>query len=272
VILLLSQGAVRGAEQPSSPLTRAEKEEFLLKAAVAAERRTAARPYAWRVTLDDGRLKHDAAVEAEDGTTPFRRNCRFNVAAYELDKILELHLVVPSVARVMNGHPASLTWWEDDFAMSEQDRRARRVEPPDTKRWDGQMQAVRLFDELIANRYRKVGPELDSSRADDGPSSHAWGELLILRDWRIALIDHTATFGRRKQLEHPESLTRCDRALLAKLRGLTRETFEQRLATLLSPPQLDALDARRVLLVKHFDEQIARRGEDAVLYDLAPRR
>jgi hypothetical protein len=35
----------------------------------------------------------------------------------------------------------------------------------------------------------------------------------------------------------------------------------------LSPQQLDALEVRRSLLVRHFDELIAGKGEAAVLYD-----
>jgi hypothetical protein len=69
-------------------ITHVETEQFLLHASIIGERRTAAQRYAWRVTLDDGRRKHDAAVETEDGTTPTQRNYRFNVAAYELDKAL----------------------------------------------------------------------------------------------------------------------------------------------------------------------------------------
>ena len=68
------------------------------------------------------------------------------------------------------------------------------------------------------------------------------------------------------------SATRCDRALLRKLRELNKDVFEQQLAKYLSAEQLDALEARRALIVKHFDDHIARRGEADVLYDLPPRR
>lgn len=126
------------------------------------------------------------------------------------------------------------------------------------------MQAVRLFDELISNMYRAVSPghDLDAS----------WGDLLITRDWRIWLIDHTRTFRIGKQLENPQSLTQCDRTLLGKLRGLNKEGLKAKVGKYLTPEQLDGLEARRELLVKHFDEQIARKGEGAVLYHLPPGR
>lgn len=277
LFILLLPAATHVQEQrvaPSSLITRAEREEFLLQAGIVSERLLPGQLYAWRVSLDDGKRKHDAAVETEDGTTPTLRNYRFNVAAYELDKALQLDLVPPSVVRTVNGRPASVTWWVDDVAMAERDRREKKIEPPDAESWNKQMQAVRVFDELISNPYRNMSPERDvSTTCDNGPPpDYAWGELLITRDWRMWLIDHTGTFRICKQLEHPQSLTRCDRALLGKLRELSKEVFQQKLAKYLSPGQLDALDARRALLVKHFDEQIARKGEGAVLYDLPPRR
>jgi hypothetical protein len=39
----------------------------------------------------------------------------------------------------------------------------------------------------------------------------------------------------------------------------------------LSSQQLEALDVRRTLIVKHFDALIASKGEKAVLYDLPAR-
>jgi hypothetical protein len=56
------------------------------------------------------------------------------------------------------------------------------------------------------------------------------------------------------------------------LRELNQEVLQQKLGKYLTPEQLDGLEARWVLLVKHFDEQITSKGEGAVLYDLPPRR
>ena len=52
---------------------------------------------------------------------------------------------------------------------------------------------------------------------------------------------------------------------------LSKARLHQALGKYLSAPQLDALEIRRVLLVRHFDHQIERKGEADVLYDL-PRR
>jgi hypothetical protein len=218
----------------------------------------------WRAGLDDGARKHDAAVETADGSDPTGRNYRFNVAAYELDKALGLHLVPPSVARQVSGRPAAVTWWVDDVALTELDRRRKGIGPPDLETWNRQMQAVRVFDELISNTYRDISPPLYLNTV--------WDNLLITRDWTIWITDHTGAFRTRRRLESPESLTRCDRALLGRLRELNRELLQRTLGQYLSAEQLDTLELRRELLVKHFDEQIARKGEAAVLYDRPVRK
>jgi|SRR5688572_3757162 len=244
--------------------TRAAMEAFLSRANVVSDPGPAAGA-SWRVTLDDGTRKHDAAVQTADGSDPTGRHFRYNVAAYELDKALGLNLVVPSIERqVAGGRPASLTWWLDNFAMNEIDRRRKRVEPPDQESWNRQMQAVRVFDELISNTYRDTSPALYLNSV--------WDNLLITTDWTIWLTDHTGAFRVRNQLADPESLTRCDRALLRRLRELNRNDLQRLLGKYLSLRQLDALEVRRAILVRHYDEEIATRGEPAVLYDLPARR
>ena len=244
--------------------TRAAMESFLSSARIVSDPGPTAGA-SWRVTLDDGTRRHVAAVETVDGSDPTRRNFRFNVAAYELDKALGLNLVVPSVERrLADGRQASLTWWLENFAMNEVDRRRKRVEPPDRQSWDRQMQAVRVFDELISNTYRDTSPALYLNSV--------WDNLLITTNWVIWLTDHTGAFRVRNQLADPESLRQCDRTLLRRLRELNRNDLERLLAKYLSLPQLDALEARRAILVKHYDEQIATRGEAAVLYDRPARR
>ena len=250
---------------PSPPLTHGDKEEFLSRARIVIEASLPENPgTSWRTTLDDGNQKHPATVDTSTSEDRSQRDYRSNVAAYELDKMLTLGLVVPSVERVVNGQPASVTWWLDDFLMSEQDRHIKKTEPPDAERWSKQTQAVRVFDELIANAYRPMSPASYTSKL--------WDNLLITREWQIGLIDHTRAFGITPQLQHPESLTQCDRTVLAKLRTLNQGDMARQLGRYLTSGQLDALEARRALIVTRFERQIAANGERAVLYDLPPRR
>ena len=266
VVLWVLPTFAHGQQQPaaaSSFVTRVEREAFLATAHFATDPPTDGRP-SWRASLDDGTRKHDASVVTADGSGPTRGNYKFNVAAYELDKLLGLNLVPPTVERPVNGSPASVIWWLDDFAMNEADRRRKRIDPPDQNRWDRQVQAVRVFDELISNTYRDTAPALYLNSV--------WDNLLITTDWTIWITDHTGAFRIRQVLEDPDTLARCPRSLLGRLRELTRMRLQQTLERYLSSQQLDALEVRRALLVKHFNGRIASHGEGLVLYDLPPRR
>lgn len=265
VVVVLS-GAVYGEDQggtPSSLETRAEREVFLSKAGVVTETPTDGRR-SWRATLGDGTRRHDASVVTDDGSGPTRSDYRYNVAAYELDKLLGLNLVLPSVERPVSGRPASVIWWVDDFAMNELDRRRKGIDPPDPDSWDRQVQAVRVFDELISNTYRDTAPPLYLNTV--------WDNLLITSDWGIWLTDHTGAFRTRHDLQDPDSLVRCPRIVLGRLKTLNKDRLHQVLGRYLSAEQLNALEVRRVLLVKHFDLQIQEKGEASVVFDLPPRR
>ena len=249
---------VREPDARSYPELRADQEAFLSMAPVVTPAPTDGKR-TWRATLATGTRTHDASINTEDGTAFTRQDHRFNVAAHELDKLLGLNMTVPTIERAVGGRPASVTWWLDDFAMSEIDRRKRALEPPDPQRWSAQMHAVRIFDELISNTYRDPSPGLYLNSV--------WDNLLITKDWTIWLIDHTAAFRVRTQLQDPESLVRCPRPLLRKLREVDRDLLQGALGKYLTAQQLDALETRRALLVRHFDDAIARNGESAVLYD-----
>ncbi len=213
-----------------------------------------------RLTLDNGSVRHDAAVQTVDvkkttfETTMgvelnFRDAWQFNVAGYELAKLLNLNMVPPYIERTISGKPASVSWWVDD-AMMERERFQKKIRPPDTDDWNRQMHAVRVFNELIANT--------DANMTN----------MLITKDWRVWMIDFSRAFRMTRTLHRPKSLTRVDRTLLTGLRGLTEERLQQALGRWLNKPEIQGMLARRDLIVEIFDAETAAKGEAAVLYDL----
>ena len=96
-------------------LSRAEMEEFLLTARVVQKKELSMGiTNSQRATLDDGRLKHDAHIQIVDiqkasfqtasrTELNFRDSYKFNMAAYELDKLLEVNMVPVSVERKVVG-------------------------------------------------------------------------------------------------------------------------------------------------------------------------
>jgi hypothetical protein len=245
---------------PATP-TRPAMEEFLLKAKIVSQRPLSLGvTNSRRATLDDGGLKHDAHIQTVDisktsfqtdrGTEFNFRDCyKYNMAAYELDKLLDLNMVPVSVERKVGGNLAAVTWWVND-SMLELDRKKRKMEPPDQHLWNQQMYLCRVFDQLIYNTDRNLG------------------NLFVTKDWKILMIDHTRAFRTMKELKSPKDLVQCDRKLLAKLRELNREALELKLGHYLTKMEIDGLLSRRDRILKFFDEQVAQKGEGAVLFDL----
>ena len=236
-------------------------EEFLLHAKVVEQKNLSKGiTNSQRAVLDDGKLRHDAHIQTVDiSKTSFQtpqgnelnfRDCyKFNVAACELDKLLELNMVPVSVERKV-GNMAAVTWWVDDTWMTELERKNKKIEPPDQLYWNQQMYDCRVFDQLIYNTDRNLG------------------NLVISKDWKIWLIDHTRAFRDMKDLRSPKDLVECDRKLLAKLRELNKEILTKELGHYLTQMEIEGLLARRDKIVHFFDEQIAQKGETAVLFDL----
>jgi hypothetical protein len=247
--------------------TDAEQEAFLTEAKVVKTRAAGGGGItgALRATLRLGELQHDALVQSIDEEKPFmdlargrelefRDSYKNNVVAYRLDRLLGLGMVPVTVVRVHEGKKAGFTWWVDDVQMDERARLAKKIGVPDTVAWNRQMWVVRLFDQLIYNTDRNLG------------------NLLIDKDWRIWMIDHTRAFKMFTEPKSPKNLaTQCARGLLEALRHLDHATFAEATKDLLSEGQVKGLLARRDFIVKYYDERIKVAGEAVVLYDLPTR-
>jgi len=114
---------------------------------------------------------------------------------------------------------------------------------PDVQRFSKQIQVMKIWDELIQNKDRNRG------------------NLLWTSDWTLWLIDHTRAFRLDKKLQNPNDLTRCERGLLDGLQRLTAESLAQAVGSSLTKAEQEAVMARRDLLVKHFEDRLAKLGE-----------
>ena len=96
-----------------------------------------------KFTLDNGRFEFHACYKNVDehrrGLTKmetgvevdFKDSWMFEVAAYELDKLLGLGMVPATVERDFEGKDGSVQLWIEN-AMTEKVRKEKHLEPPDT--------------------------------------------------------------------------------------------------------------------------------------------
>jgi hypothetical protein len=252
-----------------TPTTDAEREHFLLEAEVVKLKGAPGGiTGSYRAQLKLGDFVHDAHVQPHDEyksqlqlgsglEVDFRDTWRNNVAAYRLDRMLGLGMVPVTVVRrdPRSARLASFTWWVDDVLMLERERYGKKIHSPDPETWNRQMYVTRVFDQLIYNFDRNLG------------------NLVIDKDWRIWMIDHTRAFKVFKQLRKPKDLGEtCDAELLASMRALQKPALQEAMKGLLDEGQVEGLLGRRDAIVRIYDKRIAEQGADKVLYHLPPRR
>jgi hypothetical protein len=250
--VLAQQASTLAAAAPTAvtaapSLTPAEQVEFLERAEIgrikAASKGIAGTQ---RATLTTGAVIHDASIQMIDEAKAqmqtarrvefgFRDYWGFNVAAYRLGVMLGLDTIPPSVPRQFRGRDAAFTWWVDDVLMDEEERIKQKRQPPSPGRWAEQMHVLRVFDELIANTDRNQG------------------NMLIDKNWKIWFIDHTRAFRSNTTLQAPNTIVRCDRALLEAMKTLSLPALRAQLDDYLTKTQMEALLKRRDLLVKRLE-------------------
>jgi hypothetical protein len=233
---------------PSTALTLDEQEAFLKKAKVLRTRGASKGVTGTlRATLSDGTITHDASIQTIDQhTREFRSNrgvelnfvdsWRYNVAAYRIDRLLELGMIPPSVERSYNGKTGSFTWWVDEVLMDEGERLKQKKPAPDINRWNEQMWHVRLFDQLIANVDRNLG------------------NLLIDKGWTVWMIDHSRAFRLADKLKAPAVLSKVDRQVFERLKTLDEETLKTAVEEYLTRAEVRALLARRDEVIAVFEK------------------
>jgi len=179
----------------------------------------------------------------------FRDDAIFDCAAQEIAKLLGMDNLPPVVERTIQGEKGILQIWLEN-AMTEKDRLKNKQPPPNAGRWNDQIQVMRFFDNLVYNTDRNAG------------------NILIDKDWKVWLIDHTRAFRKYDELLNANTMLVLDRGIWEKLLALDEGLLKQRVKPYLRTFEIDGLLNRRKKIIEHFRKEIAERGESEVIHDM----
>ncbi len=185
---------------------------------------------------------------------------QYEIAAYQMDKLLDLNMVPPTVERELNGMKGSLQYWVSS-PLSELDRMEEKKGIPKSKydNWEKMRHLTRAFDCLIANNDRTQQ------------------NIRYTADWRWILIDHSRSFystrqdtkrlvyGKRGHKEK-QLIKKLPRAFVEKVKELNYEKIKEAAGPYLTKAEIEAVLARKELLLKEIEEMIKEMGEDNFLY------
>jgi hypothetical protein len=242
-------------------LTKDQIKEFLTTAKIVSAKQSGKGiTHPLRLTLNDGKMTHDASFQAVDehktnvqmasGKTEmnFVDSYKYNIAAYMLAEMLGIDDMIPVyVERKYKGDSGSLSWWLP-VKMDEEERAKQKLAAPNLDAWNNQMYRIRVFDQLVYD----TDPNLTN--------------VLISEDWKIWRVDFTRAFRLDKNLRNPADLVRCDRQLLEKLKTLDGNQLGDKTKRYLNKDEVKAVMARRDKIVEKFQQLVAEKGEGAVLY------
>lgn len=190
----------------------------------------------------------------------FFEGWQYEIAAYEMDKLLDLNLIPPTVEKNFNGKRGSLQLWvEHEYSLL--DMMEQKIPfPPSTIDHLNKMKYItRAFDCLIANEDRTQQ------------------NIFYTKDWRMILIDHSRSFRSSKKFTEKlvfgkngilgnKLFRQLPRAFVEKIRALDFETIKKGVGPYLEDKEINAILIRKKLLLDEIEEMIREQGEDRVLY------
>ena len=244
------------------PMTGDEAEAFLRDARIVSMKPIGVgitKPM--KVSLSDGVRTHHAVwksvnevrlgvVKGRNGgfQMAFKDSYKYEVAAYELDKMLGFDLVPPTVEREIDGKRGSLQLWVEG-AFTELDRREKNLESYDHVSWSNQQYKLRLLQQLTYN--------------DDAQNIR---NVIYDPSFRVYCIDNSRSFRHFHSLADERGLRRFSRSAIVSLKALDAPTLKAKLGAWLDDIEMKAILARRDLLVALATTLAADLGDDAIYY------
>lgn len=232
--------------------TSVEREEFLRTAPIitVAKEESTGRTNAWKVYLNAGQQASRAIFKYinRPRPKPLASSYKYELAAYELNKLLDLGLVPPTVEREVDGRKGSLQCFCEGV-ITEAARLRKKIKPPDEAGLRDAFAEVGLFENLTNNPREDMG------------------DILInTSDWKVWRVDFSEAFAPDTVLLPDSPFPRCSKRLYELLRGLPDDRIRELLNAYLNHEEVEALLVRKRLILDKLDALIRDKGEETVLF------
>jgi hypothetical protein len=163
------------------------------------------------------------------------------IAAYLLDRRLDLRMVPPAVERSIRGETGAAVMWVGGVKSVKQ----TGGQVPSGEVWGGAIRRMQMFDNFIGNGDRNAG------------------NILLGEPGEIVLIDHSRAFVPDRKL--PFKFERVDAGLWDRLTALTRDDLEQTIGPWVEAHAIDAMLERRKHMMKDVDTLVKKHGRALVI-------
>ena len=215
----------------------------------------------WVLTLKKDDVVRRAAWKNPDGPLKgYIDRWRYEVAAYQMDRLLGLNMIPPTVERRFRGDRGSCQLWIEDCITLLQ-KTEEKIPLPSVKimTYNRAVYLQRAFDNLIANEDRHQQ------------------NLLYTPDWRTIFIDHSRSFRTSKKFtreliytaKHPEGpklMKELPRTFIEKLKALDAVSIRAAVGEYLDDAEIGAILIRRDLILAEIDRLVKEFGEENVIY------
>jgi hypothetical protein len=166
------------------------------------------------------------------------------IAAYEIDKLLELDMVPPKVERTVENKVGVAVMWVDHAKTFADLGGVPKPPPAKAASWSRELVRAKMFHNLIGD----LDPNL--------------GNWLVDSAWQVILIDHSRALTPTKKLVH--EMQHIDQPLWERMSALTEAALAPTVSQWLGQDEIRALFDRRSLMQEEIDRLVRSKGEAQV--------
>lgn len=205
----------------------------------------------WTIGLDDGTTERRGVFKYINRHRPHMLpdSYKYDIAAYELNKLLGLTIVPPIIEREIEGTTGSLQLFLID-CIKELERKRKNIEPPDPEGFQNALDEIKVFENIVRNE--------DCLNPDD--------VFIHKDDWKVCRVDYSTAFPPVVEFVPDCSISRCPRTLYQNLLELDDQLITEKLQPYLNDQEIDALIKRKGLVVETIQQLIKEKGEESVLF------